>query len=149
VKLGEVLCDHGNCGLLSKLARVSPPPPPEAVPSVVVTETVEEASASVVVFCDHCKKLVPPGEEGNHFRLKQRVNARPGVMDKKWYCHASPSPKPVAPPPKPKPVAASTSTKVGTWFRRGDLWDCPCHMIDISFRDATCPSGCGGIRPPL
>lgn len=149
MKLGEVLRDHGNCGRLSKLARVIPPPS-EAV--VVVMETVEEAPAPTItppasIICERCKKPVAPGE-GSHFRLKQRVNARPGVMDKKWLCHAPSPPKPIAPSP-PKPVAAP-SAKVGKWFKKGELWDCSsCHKIDISYRDATCPSGCGGTRPPF
>ncbi len=128
------------------------------VASMVVTAMVDEeppaptttAPSSTVVVCERCKKSVAPGE-GSHFRLKQRVNARPGVMDKKWHCHAPPPPKVVAPPPPPKPKPVVASAKVGKWFKVGELWDCSsCHKIDISATYAYCPGGsCGGIRPPF
>ncbi len=135
----------------------------EPVASVVVTEKVEEpgptitAPSSTVAVCEHCKKLVPPGTEGNHFRMKQRVNARPGVMDKKWYCHpplppkpVAPPPKPVAPPPKPKVSVGghlSFSPPERSYWTSSREWTCANGHGGSYASETHCYRGCGSTRP--
>lgn len=123
------------------------PPVASTVEEVPDPTTTVPVSASVVPICGHCKKSVSSGTEGDHFRLKQRVNARPGVMDKKWHCHAPPPPpKPVAPPLKPKTFVGQPPQRPSYWTSSRE-WTCGNGHGGSYASESFCHKGCGSARP--